>query len=219
MTLRIVLALLVSSALFVGCDSNETDGDDSTPVLLPLDVGNQWVMAFTRIDVLGGTPTETSTDTLRVVGDTTVAGERWAEIQGPTQLANRFLGGFYTNRDDGVWKWEGPSSDEAPHLLYKYPAEPGDTYALPPGYTDFYMEVLDTEASVETPAGSLLAYHYQFVIEEALGSPIPDDVGRLSRYLVPGQGFASFDGSYISLREEWETVAEIGWELIAFEGN
>jgi hypothetical protein len=175
-------------------------------------------MAFTRFDAEGNL-TESYTDTLRVVGDTVVAGERWAEIRCTQTPADCIPGGFYTNREDGVWKWEIESDEGSPHLLYKYPAEPGDTYALPPGFTDFHMDVLDTEASVETPAGSLLAYHYQLVVEEALGSPIPDEIGRLSRYLVPGQGFASIDCSYISLREEWETVVEFGWELIAFEGN
>lgn len=219
MTLRILLALLVSSALFVGCDNDDPTDGDSDPVLLPLDVGNQWVMAFTRFDA-EGTLIDSSTDTLRVVGDTTVAGERWAEIQGPTRLANIFLGGFYTNRDDGVWKWEDPSSDEAPYLLYKYPADVDDTYELP-GTENFTVTVLGTDEPFDTPAGTLSAYLYELNTDFTAGHPVAEGAGRFERYLVPGQGFAFVGCAYLSLNEngELDSPRPLNWELIAFEGN
>jgi len=217
MTLRIALALLVSSVLFVGCDNN--DPDDPEPALLPLDVGNQWVMALTRFDA-EGTLTDADTDTLRVVGDTTVAGERWAEIQGSTPLANTFLGGFYSNRDDGVWKWEDPSSDEPPYLLYKYPADVDDTYELP-GTANYTVTVLGTDEPFNTPAGTLSAYLYELDTDFTAGYPVAEGAGRFERYLVPGQGFAFFECAYLSLNEDGELAnpRRSVWELIAFEGN
>jgi hypothetical protein len=219
MTQRILLPLLLCSVLFVGCDSSTPDGGETEPlVLLPLDVGNEWVMAFTRYDE-DGTLTESYTDTLRVVGDTTVAGERWAEIRCAQTPTGCIPGGFYSNREDGVWRWYGPGSDVAPYLLYKYPADVGDTYEQPSGFIDFNMTVRGTDAPVDTPAGTLLAYHYVLDADSVNGSPVPDEVGQLDRYLVPGQGFAFIDCSYITLRDEWVTLSEFGWELIAFEGD
>lgn len=226
MTQRILLPLLVCSLLFPSCDLWSPGGDgpgDGDPVLLPLETGNQWVMAFSRTYRIG-TPnegTESYTDTLRVVSDTTIAGERWAEVA-CTESAICLPEGFYSNRADGVWKWDDPSSDQAPYLLYKYPAEVGDTYALDPCCTDVVttVSVLGTDTPIETPAGTLPAYHYQFDTDEAYGTPVADEVGRYDRYLAPGQGFASWACSFISLRDgEWETVAEYSWQLIAFEGE
>lgn len=222
MAQRIFLSLLFCSVVFTGCDLWESSGGDGPEpsVLLPLDEDNYWVMAFTRFDD-EGTLTESYTDTLHVVGDTTVAGERWAEVA-CTESAICFPEGFYSNREDGVWKWNDPSSDQEPYLLYKYPAEVGDTYAQNPCCTDVVttVSVLGTSTPIETPAGTLLAYHYQFDTDEVNGIPVADEVGRYDRYLVPGQGFASFACWFITLRDgEWETVSEYNWQLIAFESE
>lgn len=223
MALRIAFSLLVGSVLFTGCDLWHHGGDDdeepTESVLLPLDVGNQWVMAFTRFDAEGNL-TESYTDTLRVVGDTTVAGERWAEINCTQTLAGCIPRGFYANRDDGVWKWAGPASDAAPYLLYKSPAEAGDTYELP-GDENFTVTVLGTDVPVDVPAGMLSAYHYELDTEEAAGYPVSEGAGRLDRYLVPGQGFAFIGCAYLTLNEDGEldSPRPFSWELIAFEGN
>lgn len=221
---RTLLSLLLFALVLVGCDSGDPVDEPPPQVLLPLEVGNAWVMAFTRTH-RPGTPDETSeshTDTLRVVRDTTVAGERWAEIRCSDAITPCFPGGFYSNREDGVWKWRDPRSpDTEPHLLYRYPAAPGDTYEQPSSIADISMTVLSTDARVETPSGSLSAYHYQLDADTYHGieNPIPDEVGRVSRYLVPGQGFASIDCSYLAFLGEWKTASAFRWELISFEGE
>jgi hypothetical protein len=221
MTPRILLPLLFCPLLFTGCDfwDHGGDGEPNESVLLPLDAGNQWVMAFTRFDAEGAL-VESTTDTLRVVGDTTVAGERWAEIRCAQAPIGCIPGGFYANREDGVWKWSDPSSDEAPYLLYKFPAEAGDAYELPDDQ-NFTVTVRGTDEPVEVPAGTLSAYHYEFDTEGLSGLPVSEGAGRLDRYLVPDQGFAFIGCSYLSLNEngELDSPRPFNWELIAFEGN
>lgn len=211
------LALLAAALTFSACDVIWNHGDGDDPVLLPLDDGNRWIMEFTRTDA-EGTLIETFTDTLSVVGDTTVSGEHWAEVRCSQDSNSCIPGGFYTNRDDGVWKWDDPSSDEAPYLLYKYPATIGDTYDLP-GSANFSVTVLGTDAPVETPAGTLLAYHYELDTDEAYGHPVSEGAGRLDRYLVPDQGFAFIGCSFLAPNDEGELVIaqEFDWQLIAFE--
>jgi len=224
MTLRIAFSLLVCSLFFTSCDLWHHGGDDEPdePVLLPLDVGNQWVMEFTRTFYSplpdGGTETETYTDTLIAVTDTMVAGERWTEIQ-CTRSSICIPEGYYTNRDDGVWKWAGPEFDTAPYLIYKYPAETGESYLV--GNSDpLTVTVVGTEVPVETPAGTLSAYYYEFSVDELLDIPVPDDVGSFDRFLAPGLGFAFIGCSFVRLRDgEWQTASEFDWQLVAFEGN
>jgi hypothetical protein len=176
-------------------------------------------MAFTRFDPQGA-PTESYTDTLRVVADTTVAGERWAEVRCTETRSGCIPGGFYANREDGVWKWTDPSSDAAPYLFYKYPAETGDTYQLPDD-ANFTVTVRGAEELVEVPAGTLSAYHYELDTDEVAGYPVSEGADRLQRYLAPGVGFAFIGCSYLSINEdnELDNPRPFHWELIAFEGS
>lgn len=218
MTPRTLLSLLVLALFLPGCDLWNHGGDTDDPVLLPLDDGAVWVMAFTQTNAEGEV-TRTLTDTLRVVGGLRVEGERWAEVAcSEFRSIGCIPGGFYTNREDGVWKWAGPDSDEAPYLLYKYPARIGTTYELP-GRTNFTVTVLGRNVPVETPAGTFRSYHYELDTDEANGYPIREGDGRLDRFLIPGQGFAFIGCSYLGSSDSGELVlrSRLEWRLISFD--
>ena len=217
---RTLLSLLVLVLLLPGCDLWDHGGETpDRPALLPLAEGNVWIMAFTRFDA-DGHLTEAYTDTLRVVGDTTIAGERWAEVRCAQTPVGCIPGGYYANREDGVWKWYGPDSDEAPYLLYKYPAETGDTYVLP-GSANFTVTVRGTKEPIEVPAGPVVAYHYELDTDEVANLPVSEGAGRLQRYLAPGHGFVSIGCAYLSFNDDGEldNPRPFRWELIAFSGR
>lgn len=213
---RTILSLLALVLLLPGCDLWDHGGETpDRPALLPLAEGTAWTMAFTRTNAEGEV-TEATTDTLRVVGSIRVEGERWAEVACSRSRATCIPGGFYANREDGVWKWRGPDSDETPYLLYKYPARVGATYELP-GRNNLTVTVLGRNMPIETPAGTLRAYHYELDTDMAYDFPVREGDGRFDRFLVPGRGFAFIGCSYLRTSDSGELVlhSRLDWQLIA----
>ena len=210
------LGLLLAAAFtLVSCDLWDHSGE-SADDLLPLAVGNEWILSFERTSV-DSDAVEVGRDTLRVAASQTVEGEAWFELENSgTHAFAPVLEGLYTNREDGVWKRQDAESD--PYLLYAYPTEEDATYALP-GEANTEVVVLDTEAEVDTPAGTFKAHLYAFDSDEPFGFPVEDGAARFLRHLVPGQGFARAECTFLRPSDAGVLTAsmEITWRLESFE--
>ncbi len=222
---RSALLLALAALTLAACDANDPtldlllpDTDDSSEPsdaldLLPLAVGNRWITDFIQTD---GTVTETTADTLTVVRDTVIAGERWAEVEGSRDRRS-IPAGWYTNRESGVWKWLDVEEDE-PYLLYAYPADEGDTYTLP-GRSNFTVTVADTAVPVEISSGTFSGILYELDTDEAYGYPVSDGEGRLDRILIPGRGFAFIGCAYLGQPGDGGLVVtkRLDWHVRSFE--
>lgn len=140
------LALLFAlSLLSLSCTTPTDNPPAPADVLLPLKVGNRWIMQLTYSDT-----TQPGFDTMRVSRDTLIQNERWF------YLSDAFFGpdhALLTNRSTGVWGWHNDSS----RFLWKYPALPGETYLSGSDTT----RVVSITAGVDVPAGHLLCYQYR----------------------------------------------------------
>ena len=109
--------MLLVGLLFAGCDS--VKHDDPAELLA---LGNKWVFKYSELDT-SGVVRETRNDTILVVSDTTVRGERWVRLgrgQRHEPLSNFVLAPgleFYALREGDVWTWSGASGD-SPIRLY-----------------------------------------------------------------------------------------------------
>ena len=208
--IRFPLLLALAALTLAACDSTDPasppDVDDLPPAevdLLPLDIGNRWITEVIEAEP-DGTVTERTADTLTVVRDTVVAGERWFKIEGSRR--NRSIpGGWYTNRKNGVWKSSADTSVADPYLMYAYPADQGATYAIP-GRQGFTVTVADTAFTAEISNGAFSGYLYEWDTEEAFGFTVAEGAGRLDRVLIPGVGFGFIGCGYLGPRENEELV-------------
>jgi hypothetical protein len=105
------VALLLLAGMTAGCTKGSAPAADAagTPIL-PLKVGNEWI---------GVSPSSSGGqqyDTVRIVGDTTIRGEKWYMTQYGARLANR---------GDGLYMWS--RWDSVPFRLIKFPVTVGDT--------------------------------------------------------------------------------------------
>ena len=101
-------------ALLAGCDAAEPNFTTPAPLApaldtVPLALGNQWVLEGQRIGIErpnGSTPVpnrELGLDTLRIVGDTLIAGERWFEAEFTGASCH---GGLFANRLGSLYAWD-----------------------------------------------------------------------------------------------------------------
>jgi hypothetical protein len=157
--------LLLIIVLLVGC----ADDKDANPVvpegevnagcreagaackIMPLAVGNHWLMERIVYDTVGQ---EVSRDTtLNVVErDTVIGSETWYFIS-PV---------WYANRSDGVW-YKG--SGHIDGLLFKYPAQVGDSFTC--DVCSFYHVVTSIDTTLSIDLGSFYCYEYTTVFDWA----------------------------------------------------
>ena len=100
--------LLVFGLLFaiVGCDSGSSDIlPPPAPLLalIPLDVGNVWIMDFEKVLVETGEVQETRIDTFRIAADTLIGNENWVRVEHSHVEGRSGLPMFLTLRDDDIW--------------------------------------------------------------------------------------------------------------------
>lgn len=107
---RTILGCTLCSIFLVSCDSSATNDSKASTELIPLAVGNAWIMEVA--DSLGNIPqARIFVDTLRVIRDTLVNGETWYEIVSARHWSlspNVNGSNWYTNRDDGLWNRNSP---------------------------------------------------------------------------------------------------------------
>ncbi len=166
MTQSIRQAFLVAFLIVLASCSKEsspTDNDTkATAVILPLKVGNQWILQLTYSDT-----TRPGIDTMQITKDTLIQNERWFFIQdsffGPNQP-------LLTNRPNGLWARNSQST----WLWLKYPASAGDSYPFG-GDT---MRVISVATSVVVPGGQFSCYQFRYL--------------GVDWYLSPNVGFVRF---------------------------
>jgi len=218
---------LAAVLLFVGCDSNEPTVDEPTPSVLPLAVGNQWVLERTETQIAPGTSDTTffvRRDTIRIERDTTLAGERWFVI-------DNFFGfqGLYAQRADGIWHKPLNSPAAEPILRYKQPANVGEQYpiSLSPGQPDDIRVTVRSKDTIRiTEAGSIASYQYErsvyaIAIQGSPALPITDAPLVLNTYLAPGVGFVEAENVYVRYNSEETAFVSAGreehWQLISYQ--
>lgn len=214
------LLVVCASTLLAACDSDPVVSDPvvSPSPLLPLEVGNRWVLARTVTDATGDTLT-VEPDTVTVIGDTTLAGERWFALVGSSRDSQAGFGGYNTARSDGVWFRANASS--APYLQYAYPAEPGVTYPYAPHRYTAEATVISVGEPVAGPDG-LRGHLYSIQFDSLRAWPhlsFGDGVPPLRRLLVPGVGFGEYETQFWQQDAEGELVLhrKQSWRLIRFE--
>lgn len=211
----LAFALLVL-ALSTGCDT-ATPAVDSEPEIIPLAVGNQWVM---HVEGRRDDRSYTFTDTLAVTRDTTIGGETWYYIQHTEPRLNVLRDAYYANRADGLYRLtSAPGEPFAANLLYKYPAEVGTQYTVPPGTT---LEVAELGVPYTAPYGTAPSVYYRESILSMillnqtypLAQPVVHDL-----YLAPGLGPMRLVCSWVRLPSgnagELQFIGEEVWELAA----
>ncbi len=142
---KIYFILTIVCVVFASCskDDTPTNGPPNNDVLLPLKIGNQWIMRITFIDSTHLSPVY---DTMTVTKDTLIENERWYYL-------DRF-GSYWTNKSDGVWSRNNKDSE----LNWKYPATAGEKYSIG---VDNTVQVFYQNVSV--PAGNYWCYEYKYL--------------------------------------------------------
>ncbi|MDB5034430.1 MAG: hypothetical protein JWQ98_1671 [Chlorobi bacterium] len=107
--LMVSLAAALAACGFAGCGRQSQSRPGAT-ALMPLAIGNRWIWRIT-------TPITVRDDTLTIVADTVIRGERWFRN-------NR--GEWMANLPDGLHVSETPSRIDE-QLRVKFPVKPGDT--------------------------------------------------------------------------------------------
>ena len=182
-----LVALLVALA---GCDS---DGplDVQPEPLLPLDVGAEWVFDYSRTF---GFEVPTSTDTLRVAGQVSRDGVRWAELRGSTPRLQNCLGGFYAEIDGAIW-YTPHLGGTAPYRLFARDA----AYVVRGGAYDASVTLDRTDGT----------YAYTFDTERVRSPlfpepgefPVSTDGPDAIRVLEAGSGFVRYDQELVSFAD------------------
>lgn len=189
------------------------------PDILPLAVGNEWVLAYRDSSYISGVVRE-GLDTLRVIDAYTLDGETWSIIEASGQSSLRSLfDGHYTNREDGVWEWDiGTENLGVPYLIYKVPVEAGETYQVPSGESSAMVTVEDVSTEIEVGAGMFDSIQYVFDYDEAYPAPTAPGAAHFRRALARGIGFIRLDAGYLTYGEGGSLVraSTIEWTLVSF---
>jgi hypothetical protein len=163
MNRKIIVLLLLILLVDSGCkkDNPIKTGDNTSPtIIMPLSVGNQWILKITNAD--SSNPV-TAIDTMSVEKDTTINGELWFHL--------RFLGVFgdvnliLTNRADGLYEFYHANSPQV-SLWLKYPSAPGAQYVH-----NNPIEVISINDTIIVPAGQFVCYHYSSTFYDYWFSP------------------------------------------------
>lgn len=182
----LVPKLLTTLALIIllnCCCSKEEPTSSPEPdisALIPLEIGNVWQY----VDTLFGQPPRVSavTESVDVVQE--LYGQTWYRTQqkavsGGVTYSIEYLS---CNRADGYYWLPLSNGDTVPRLLWKYPAEIGDTFNF---QFNARTIVKSTNAVITSPAGTFSCYLYAW--EYAPGMLRSD-----STWIAPGVGMVKY---------------------------
>ncbi len=115
-------------------------------------------------------------DTTTIVSDTVISGVTWYPI------SSRIFGGLIAQESNGLWTY---SSSAGSSLVFKYPANVGDSWSSQMDASTTYQVTLESnDASVTVQKGTYSCYDYQMLLNSQPG---------LEVYLSPGVGFVALD--------------------------
>ncbi len=181
-TLLAIAALTTMIAVSCGDDENSLCvGDENVIVALSLE--SIWIYRVSDYtnDSLH-TPIRTITDTVMIVGDTTIEGDEWFITSIEDEL--------WANRSDGFWVWKDFDDDVSePYLAIKFPAALGQKYPVP--VEDIHpdtMTIADMMAVTSVPYGTLTAISYrQDTYQDTLLSVVfyVRGIGKIKEITIP----------------------------------
>jgi hypothetical protein len=144
---------------FLGCkEVNMIDPPIDTSAIIPLKVGNTWTYQFTMYDSLGSVwasfPESTS-----ILSDTLINGRKVFLFSSLD---------YFWNEESGFWT---QTSGKQPLLVYKYPANVGESYGL-------LITVICKDSTINTPKGIFNCYGYSSGIANSFVAP---EIGVVKR--------------------------------------
>jgi len=197
---KLLLMLMVVCVLLIsGCTGDDNGvGNNDTPVvegdILPLAVGNVWSgkLAVTTIY------DTTSVDVVYfVTSDSVVNSETWYRIKAKSQGTTNFFG-WFTSRADGVYMIsdEDRLGLDTPQLLFKSPANVGDTYDSYLFGVNYDVEIVSHNSQITVPGGQHACCLFEL---ETSG-------GMSDLYMSPNTGFVKIESftSQYSYHSVWE---------------
>lgn len=183
--------LLTSVALYLilsGC----VEVDHPTPapavksdVIMPLQVGNIWNYHYT---VINPATKETSffNQPREISGQYRSGGENWYSNGSGTS---------YTNRETGLWEWNGT---DRPEMTALYPAQRNATF-FPSVSSPLKVTVIAVDSSITVPAGTFSCYVYS----------ASDSINDIVRYFSPNVGEVAYDVRFKSEDMKGKTVRSV----------
>ena len=150
------LLLIVIS--IISCKSNsptEVINKSSDNEIMPLKVGNQWIIKESNPNSL----TQFVYDTISVIRDTVLDNQQWF-------ISYSGLGHgrpIYKNTVNGLLEYDSNGAV----IRLKYPVAGGTTY----NFNDQIVKVLSVNDTIDVPAGKFVCYHYDFGLMEYWYSP------------------------------------------------
>lgn len=185
------LMLIVAIWMASGCSKTPVAPKGETAGMLPLQIGNQWILQRTYFDSLGTVIHIDAPDTTTIIADTLIDGQRWHY--------RHYLGHLlaYRNTESGTHtRLVSANTDEVVKLLFKYPAAVGDTYTYPIVFFNgasaylvdslFHCTVLSIDTAITVPAGTFRCHQYRVV---RVGYATWFDM-----FVAPGVGWIKSDG-------------------------
>jgi len=135
----------------VSCGNNGVNNHESTPVIMPLAIGNSWTSERLATDSLGDT-LWIDTCTSRIASYSNIDSEIWFKL-----VSNCGKVGHKTNRKDGLWT--KLDSIEL-NLTAKYPADVGYRWTNSDSSTEYI--VVTTDTMIMVPTGTFKCYGYRW---------------------------------------------------------
>ncbi|HEY6907393.1 MAG TPA: hypothetical protein VI230_07975 [Ignavibacteriaceae bacterium] len=145
------VSLIIYCFILNGCknESNVIVPPIVTTEIVPLKVGNSWLYQTTVYDTMGNIVSSTF-DSFSVVSDTLINGQYYFTLS---------TGVIRWNDVSGFWMLAAPDS----LLLYKYPAEVGDTYGT--------LKVICKDSLIVILKGTFKCYGYSGTVAIDYVSP------------------------------------------------
>ena len=197
--LFILSAFLISSCSLV----NDSDSNNHKP-LIPLDVGNSWVM---NID-LGS---NVSQGTVSVTQDSLIGNNTWFKLESENRILQEHFEGFYTNEKDGFYRYTGSETVSDNVLLFKRTKEAGETYVNDTGRTK-WITTYDGENNEISSAILSKTYivEYEYISNGDRTYTI-DQPYQFRRVISSETGFVEWESAYLrALNDSVLTLSENG---------
>ena len=191
--MRSALSLLLILVLVSSCSLLNDSDDKNVPQLIPLEVGNSWVMDINLSN--GGTLT-VLTDTLTVLTDSLIGSDIWYQLRGQYPTTKDTFNGLYLNHKNGLYKYSGSEEVTDNTLLFKNTDEQGEVFVNETEYakwvTKYNGELLDSKFGV--PSKNYTAEYIH--INDFRHSYTFDQAYEFQRVISPEVGFIKWEQTY-----------------------